>query len=92
MMDAQKRSSLGLGVVLIVLGAIFLLNQFIPGFGLVLSWPWIVIGVGAALLVVGLLVGAPDMAVPAFIVAGIGGIYTTRTRPGIGPVGLMPGP
>lgn len=73
-MDAQKRSSLGLGVVLIVLGAIFLLNQFIPGLGFVLSWPWIVIGVGAALLVAGLLVGAPDMAVPAFIVAGIGGI------------------
>ncbi len=82
MMDAQKRSSLGLGVVLIVLGAIFLLNQFIPGFGLVLSWPWIVIGVGAALLVVGLLVGAPDMAVPAFIVAGIGGILYYQNQTG----------
>lgn len=73
-MDIQKRSSLALGVVLIVLGIIFLLNRFIPGLELVLSWPWIVIGVGAGLLVIGLLVGAPDMAVPACIVGGIGGI------------------
>ena len=73
-MDNQKRSSLTLGVVLILLGGIFLANRLVPGLELVFSWPWIVIGVGAALLVIGLLVGAPDMAVPACIVGGIGGI------------------
>jgi hypothetical protein len=73
-MDVQRRSNLALGVVLIVLGGIFLATQLIPGLGLILSWPWIVIGVGASLLLIGLLVGAPDMAVPACIVAGIGGI------------------
>ena len=73
-MDVQKRSNLALGVVLILLGGIFLLNRLIPGLELVLSWPWIVIGVGAALLVMGMLLGAPDMAVPACIVGGIGGI------------------
>jgi len=73
-MDVQRRSNLALGVVLIVLGGIFLATQLIPGLGLILSWPWIVIGVGALLLLIGLLVGAPDMAVPACIVAGIGGI------------------
>jgi hypothetical protein len=73
-MDAQKRSSLALGVVLIVLGGIFLATQLIPGLGLILSWPWIVIGVGVLLLLLGLLVGAPDMAIPACIVGGIGGI------------------
>lgn len=74
MMNVQKRSSLALGVVLILLGGIFLLNRIVPGLEVILGWPWIVIGVGAALLVVGLLVGAPDMAIPAFIVGGIGGI------------------
>lgn len=73
-MDVQRRSNLALGVVLIVLGGIFLATQLIPGLGLILSWPWIVIGVGALLLLIGLLVGSPDMAVPACIVAGIGGI------------------
>ena len=73
-MDVQRRSNLALGVVLIVLGGIFLATQLIPGLGLILSWPWIVIGVGALLLFIGLLVGAPDMAVPACIVGGIGGI------------------
>jgi hypothetical protein len=74
MMNVQRRSNLALGVVLILLGGIFLVTQLLPGLQLILSWPWIVIGVGAALLVIGLLVGAPDMAVPAVIVAGIGGI------------------
>ncbi len=73
-MDIQRRSNLALGVVLIVLGGIFLATQLIPGLGLILSWPWIVIGVGAFLLLIGLLVGAPDMAIPACIVSGIGGI------------------
>lgn len=73
-MDVQKRSSLALGIVLILLGGIFLLTRLVPGLELVIGWPWIVIGVGAALLVIGMLVGSPDMAVPACIVGGIGGI------------------
>jgi hypothetical protein len=73
-MNVQRRSSLALGIVLIVLGGLFLLSRLLPGLELVFGWPWIVIGVGAMLLVIGLLVGAPDMAVPACIVGGIGGI------------------
>jgi hypothetical protein len=81
-MDGQRRSNLALGVVLILLGGVFLATQLVPGLGLVLSWPWIVIGVGAALLVIGLLVGAPDMAVPACIVGGIGGILYYQNTTG----------
>jgi len=81
-MDVQKRSNLALGVALIVLGGIFLATQLIPGLGLILSWPWIVIGVGALLLLIGLLVGAPDMAVPGCIVAGIGGILYYQNQTG----------
>lgn len=73
-MDVQRRSNLALGVVLILLGLVFLATRLLPGLELVIGWPWIVIGVGAALLVIGLLTGVPDMAVPGCIVGGIGGI------------------
>jgi hypothetical protein len=42
--------------------------------GLEWSWPLIVVAVGVGLFVMGLIVGAPGMATPACIVAGIGGI------------------
>lgn len=75
-MERQARSRLGVGILLILLGAWFLAVQFIPGLGawfhIQFEWPLIVIGVGLLLLVLGLLVGAPEMAVPACIVGGIG--------------------
>jgi hypothetical protein len=62
------------GLFLILLGALFLFFQLMPGLRIQLSWPWIIVGVGAFLLVLGLLVGAPGMAIPACIVGGIGGL------------------
>ena len=38
------------------------------------DWPFTVIGVGVLLLLLGLILGAPGLAVPAAIVSGIGGI------------------
>jgi hypothetical protein len=38
------------------------------------SWPMWVIGAGALVFLIGLITGAPGMAIPASIVAGIGGI------------------
>lgn len=77
-MDRTRRSSLVLGIILLLLGAWFLAAQIVPGLGdwinINLSWPWIVIGVGAFLLLLGLLIGEPDLAVPACIVAGIGAL------------------
>jgi len=72
------RSSLAIGVLMIAIGGAFLVGQFVPGFGRIFSgpnfWPWIVIGVGAALFLIGALTGSPDMAIPGCIVGGIGGI------------------
>ena len=73
-MDRGRRSSLAAGLVLILLGALFLAIQLVPGLEAWFSWPWIIIGVGIFLLVIGLLTGAPAMAVPACIVGGIGGL------------------
>lgn len=77
-MNSTQRSRLSLGLLLILVGLGMLAFKFIPGLGEMISieftWPLIVVGSGALLLIIGLLVGAPGMAVPACIVAGIGGI------------------
>jgi hypothetical protein len=77
-MDRTKRSTLAVGILLVLVGAYFVAANLVPEFGnwvnVTLSWPLIVVAVGAGLLVLGLLVGAPEMAIPAVIVAGIGGI------------------
>lgn len=77
-MNVSKRSTLVIGILLVLVGAYFILGNLVPSFNdwinISYSWPLIVIAVGIGLLVVGLLVGAPDMAIPAVIVGGIGGI------------------
>lgn len=75
-MDRRRRSSLLGGLLLILLGAWFLAVQFVPGlktwFGIEVTWPLLVVGVGALLLIIGLVTATPPLAVPAFIVGGIG--------------------
>ncbi len=77
-MSRSNRTQLGLGIILILLGAWFVAVRMVPGLqdilGRFTEWPWQVIGAGIVLLLIGLVIGAPGMAVPASIVAGIGGI------------------
>ena len=77
-MNKEQRSNLAIGILLILLGGWFLAGQFFPELKELINiekaWPLIVIGVGVFLLVLGLLIRVPGMAVPACIVAGIGGI------------------
>jgi hypothetical protein len=74
----RNRSQLAMGILLILLGGWLVATKQIPELRSWLEhnyvWPMWVIGAGAIILVVGMLVGAPGMAVPACIVAGIGGI------------------
>ena len=78
-MNRQSRTQLALGVILILLGAWFLLDRSMPAFHAIIGkyteWPFSLIGIGAVILVLGLVLGQPGMAVPAAIVAGIGGIF-----------------
>lgn len=76
-MDRARRSTLGVGILLIALGLFFLARQAFPefpGWRGPLTWPFSVIGVGVFLLLLGLATGNPGMAVPACIVGGIGGL------------------
>jgi hypothetical protein len=84
--NRSTRSGLAAGILLILVGGWFLAVQLVPGlsesFWATFDWPFIIIGVGACLLIFGLLAGAPGMAVPATIVAGIGGILAYQNATG----------
>jgi hypothetical protein len=85
-MDKRMRSSIAVGLFLVLLGIAWLVVQFVPGLSdlinIAFGWPMIIVGVGGMLLVFGLAFGAPAMAVPAFIVAGIGGILYWQNETG----------
>lgn len=74
----QNRSTLVLGLLLILLGAWMVVTRQVPSIREWLDanflWPMWMIGAGAVILLIGLLNGNPGMAIPAAIVAGIGGI------------------
>ena len=77
-MRRQGRTQLALGIILILLGAWFIARRTFPEVAAFADrfsdWPFTVIGVGVLLLLLGLILGSPGLAVPAAIVAGIGGI------------------
>jgi hypothetical protein len=74
----KNRGQLVLGIILILLGGWFLAQQQIPMLrewvNLYMEWPLNIVAAGVLILLIGLLLGAPGMAIPATIVAGIGGI------------------
>jgi hypothetical protein len=74
----QNRTNLVLGLLLIVLGGWLIVTRQVPELQAWLdenfAWPMYTIGAGVLILLIGLLTGNPGMAVPASIVAGIGGI------------------
>ena len=78
-MNRQGRSQLTLGVILILLGAWFLLDKSVPAFHSIFEryteWPVNMLLIGGGIFIVGLVLGQPGMSVPAAIVAGIGGIF-----------------
>jgi hypothetical protein len=74
----KNRGQLVLGIILILLGGWFLAQQQIPMLrewvNLYMEWPLNIVAAGVLILLIGLLLGAPGMAIPAAIVAGVGGI------------------
>jgi hypothetical protein len=78
-MNRQGRTQLAIGVILILLGAWFLLDKSVPAFHAIFEkyaeWPMNMFLIGAGIFIVGLVLGQPGLAVPAAIVAGLGGIF-----------------
>ena len=75
---SQNRTSLVLGVLLILVGGWMIATNQVPALQEWLeensSGALYTIGAGLLILLIGLLTGAPGFAIPASIVAGIGGI------------------
>jgi hypothetical protein len=67
---------------MILFGVLILAVQLLPGLQLWFSWPWIIIGFGLLMLVIGSATGVPGLAIPACIIAGIGGILYYQTATG----------
>ncbi|HKY55232.1 MAG TPA: hypothetical protein VJM08_13035 [Anaerolineales bacterium] len=74
----QNRTNLVLGILLILIGGWLVLTRQVPSIqewiDTNFTWPMWTIGAGLLVLLIGLITGAPGMAVPASIIAGIGGI------------------
>ena len=74
----QNRTNLVLGILLILIGGWLVATRQIPALQEWIdsnfAWPMWTIGAGVLVLLIGLITGAPGMAVPASIIAGIGGI------------------
>lgn len=85
-MSKSSRTSMAFGLMLILAGGWFLAAQFIPQLGDwfygIFDWPVWIIGVGVFLLLFGLISGEPGMAVPAFIVGGIGSLLFWQNATG----------
>lgn len=85
-MVRTHRSGIAGGVLLILLGIIFFVFQLSPNlFGWLnveTGWPLIVVGVGVALLLFGILGSVPGLAIPGSIVTGIGGILYWQNATG----------
>ncbi len=77
-MASQRRKNTASGLILILIGLIFLAFQLFPALNVWVgdrfTWPVGIIVVAFGLLLIGVIAGSADMLVPAAIVGGIGGI------------------
>ena len=70
----NRRTGIVGGIILILLGVLFLASEIYPQMFEFWEWPFIIIGLGGIFLVWAILSGAGGLAVPGAILAGIGGI------------------
>jgi hypothetical protein len=70
----NKRAGITGGIILIVLGVLFLASEIYPQVFNFWDWPFIIIGLGGVFLLWALLGGIGGLAVPGTILVGIGGI------------------
>lgn len=73
-MHPTRRSNLLGGLFLVLLGSLILVVQLLPGIQILFGWPWIIIGFGFLMFLIGTATGVPALAIPASIISGLGGI------------------
>jgi hypothetical protein len=70
----KKKTSITGGIILILLGLLFLGRTIFPDYFQFWEWPFVIIGLGIVFLIWALVSGTGGLAVPAAILGGIGGI------------------
>ncbi len=81
-MNRNRRSSIVSGIILILLGLLFLANEIFPELFSFWEWPVLIIGMGFVFLLWAILSGIGGLAVPAAIIGGIGGIFYYQNMTG----------
>jgi len=70
----NRRASIVGGIILVLLGVLFLVREIAPQYFQFWDWPFIIIGLGFVFLIWAVLSGTGGLAVPGSILSGIGGI------------------
>ena len=78
----NNKGAIIIGVVIIALGALLLVNQYLPNQFDIFSGNFVLIGLGIIFLLSALLTGRNGLAIPGCILAGIGGILYFQGLPG----------
>lgn len=81
-MDRNQRKGIVGGIILILLGLLFLANELFPQAFKFWDWPFIIIGLGLVFLLWAILAGTGGLAVPGSILSGIGGILYYQNMTG----------
>ena len=76
----MRRTNLTWGIILLGLGAAFLLNQFFPALFNWFSWPWIMIVIGILFATAALINRVGGLMVPGVILIGVGGIFLYQVQ------------
>jgi len=71
----KKRSGIFTGIVMILLGGLFLASELYPDIFSFWSWPFILIGLGLMFLLWALIAQTGGLAIPGAILSGLGGIF-----------------
>ena len=74
-MNRNRRNGIVGGVILILLGLLFLASELFPQTFTFWDWPFIIVGLGGVFILWAILAGSGGLAVPGVILAGIGGIF-----------------
>ena len=71
----KNKSGIFTGIILILLGGLFLASELYPGVFSFWSWPFILIGLGIMFLLWALIAQTGGLAIPGAILSGLGGIF-----------------
>ena len=78
----KRKSAIAGGIILILLGLLFLASEIFPNVFSFWSWPFILVVIGVVFLIWAILSSTGGLAVPGMILSGLGGIFYYQTVTG----------